>query len=177
MVCLISLVYACFFVAMLWVGRSHCCGHVVGGKESLLSSVNVLQPQLCLDNWLSIAPFTLNLSHRECYCVLSAVPADIRAECYYSNIHSHLYLHWWSCHYCLLDSEQQCSDWGQSSQHHFSSTDRFRKCHLHSHTDSDWETDGRGSPTTPTLALFLTKELILNTMTKDLGWYWRTYSF
>jgi len=37
---------------------------------------------------------------------LPPVPADIRAEFHYSNIHSHLHLHWWSCHYCLLESKQ-----------------------------------------------------------------------
>ena len=37
------------------------------------------------------------------------VPANIRAECHYSSIHSHLHLHWWSCHCCLLDSKQSYS--------------------------------------------------------------------
>ena len=135
----------CFGTCILFcgdIGFDVECGHVVGGKESLLSSVNVLQPQLCLDNRLPIAPLTLNFSHRECYGVLSAVSAGIRAECYYSNIHSHLHLHWWSCDYCLLDSKQQCSDWGQFSPHHISNTDGFRKCHLHPQTDGDWEAGG-----------------------------------
>ena len=68
------------------------------------------------------------------------VPANIRAECHYSSIHSHLHLHWWSCHCCLLDSKQSYSHWGQCSPHHFSDTERSSDSHLQAHSDGDWET-------------------------------------
>ena len=48
----------------------------------------------------------LNSLHRVCCGVLHAISTDIRTEHPYFNIHSHLHLHWWSCHYCLLDKQQ-----------------------------------------------------------------------
>ena len=53
------------------------------------------------------------------------VPANFWGWCFYPCIRSHLHLHWWSCHHCLLAEGWCGSFWGNNW------ADRF--CHYHLH--------------------------------------------
>ena len=125
---------------------SHCHRPTYTVRDPSRMLLQHFKVAICMLTYITCIPTSnYNFFHRVRCSVFCAVPADFRAKRYCSNIHSHLYLHWWSCYYHLLDNKQPHSDWGQCSSYHFSDTDWSRESHLQPHTGSNWETSGRVS--------------------------------